>query len=226
MGIAVGVSRTARADSRPSSMVPRPSSSASARTSTRDLLRRTALPGLALLFVNVGYVSMLSLGADTTRAHGTAPPALIVPVFAGIVLVTRTAGGSIPDRLGGRLTACSSAAVAAAGLLIFAVATSAPAELAGLLMVAVGQSMAVPALGLLALATVSRRDQGAAAGLFFAWFDAGVGLGGPAVGLAASVGGPTGGMEAASAAVAAVIVIAGVAGRSRAPAICPAVEMR
>ena len=45
--------------------------------------------------------------------------------------------------------------------------------------------MPKPALGLLALHRVDPQRQGAAAGLFFSWFDAGVGLGGPTVGLAA-----------------------------------------
>ncbi len=53
----------------------------------------------------------------------------------------------------------------------------------------------------------------AAAGLFFAWFDAGVGLGGPAVGAAASVAGAGGALNAAAAAVSVAIAIGIVAGR-------------
>jgi hypothetical protein len=45
----------------------------------------------------------------------------------------------------------------------------------------------VPGLGLLALTRVPAAQQSAAAGLFFAWFDAGVGLGGPAVRTVASL---------------------------------------
>ena len=46
------------------------------------------------------------------------------------------------------------------------------------------------------------------AGAFFAYFDAGVGLGGPAVGLAARVADPTGAMLAAAGAVLATVPVA------------------
>jgi hypothetical protein len=67
---------------------------------------------------------------------------------------------------------------------------------------AAGQALAVPALGLLALRRVPEARHGAAAGLFFAWFDAGVGLGGPAVGLLAGGVGPGGALVGAACAVA------------------------
>jgi hypothetical protein len=49
---------------------------------------------------------------------------------------------------------------------------------------------------------------GAAAGLFFCWFDAGVGLGGPAAGVMAQLGGPTGALVGAAVAVACTAPIA------------------
>ncbi len=82
-----------------------------------------------------------------------------------------------------------------------------------LLALSIGQSLAVPGLGLLALAGVPAESQGAAAGLFFAWFDAGVGLGGPLVGSVASVTGPSGALEAAAVAVAGAVVISRFAGK-------------
>ena len=51
---------------------------------------------------------------------------------------------------------------------------------------------------------------GAAAGMFFAFFDAGVGLGGPAAGLLARLAGPAGALAGAAVAVA---LAAGVAAR-------------
>ncbi len=104
------------------------------RSSTVALLRRTAPAGVGLLLVNVGYVSVLSVGPSVARDHATGVGTLVVPVFA-------------------------------------------------------------------------------AAGLFFAWFDAGVGLGGPAVGTAASVAGAGGALNAAAAAVSVAIAIGIVAGR-------------
>jgi predicted MFS family arabinose efflux permease len=155
---------------------------------------------------------VLSFGPDA----GT-PDALVVPVFAVVVLATRTLGGAIPDRLGGRRTALLFAAAQAVGLLVFALAPSPAVALTALVALAVGQSLAVPGLGLLALAGVPAARQGAAAGLFFAWFDAGVGLGGPATGAVASLTGARGALVAAALAVGAAVVAVRPRGERRRP---------
>jgi hypothetical protein len=91
-------------------------------------------------------------------------------------------------------------ALAAAGLA--GVAAGGPAAgLAETALLALGQGLAVPALGLLALARVPTDSQGAAAGLFFAFFDAGVGAGGPLAGAMARLTSPSGALVAAGAAV-------------------------
>jgi predicted MFS family arabinose efflux permease len=174
----------------------------------RDAAATHGRPRLGLLLVNVGYVSVLSFGAEVARARGTAVAGLVVPVFALTVLVARTLGGGVPDRLGGRRTVVVFAGAEAAGLLAYAVAPAAVAAAAALLVLSVGQSLAVPGLGLLALGGVSPAQQGAAAGMFFAWFDAGVGLGGPVVGAVAALAGPAGALVAAAAAVGGAVVVA------------------
>lgn len=67
----------------------------------------------------------------------------------------------------------------------------------------------VPGLGLQALARVPAEDHDSAAGLFFAWSDAGVGVGGRAVGAVASLTGPAGSPQVAAGAVAAAILARG-----------------
>jgi predicted MFS family arabinose efflux permease len=176
--------------------------------STRALLRRTAPAGLGLLLVNIGYVSVLSFGAAVARQNATGLETAIVPTFAAVVIVTRTLGGGIPDRLGGRRTVSLFAGAEALGLLVYANTRGLPLALAALVTLSIGQSLAVPALGLLALAGVPQASQGAAAGMFFAWFDAGVGLGGPVVGAAASLTDPRGALAVAAAAVAGAVLVA------------------
>jgi len=192
------------------------------RPGTLALLRETAPAGVGLLLVNVGYVSVLSFGAAVARGAGTGLGSLIVPVFAAVVIVSRTLGGGLPDRLGGRRTVVLFAGLEAAGLALYAQLGSAPLALIALVALSIGQSLAVPGLGLLALAGVPREHQGAASGLFFAWFDAGVGLGGPVVGAAAGLAGPSGALELAAGAVAIAIAVgwrvAPAAGRDRLPA--------
>jgi predicted MFS family arabinose efflux permease len=55
-----------------------------------------------------------------------------------------------------------------------------------------GQAVAVPALGLLALSGVPENERGAVSGTFFAFFDVGVGVGGPLLGAVAAVAGAAG----------------------------------
>jgi predicted MFS family arabinose efflux permease len=128
----------------------------------------------------------------------------VVPAFAVTVILARTLGAGIPDRFGARATLAVAAPVAAAGLVCVAVGPVVP----GVVLLGAGQALAVPALGLLALARVAPTRHGAAAGLFFSWFDAGVGVGGPAAGVLAALGGPTGALLGAAIAVACTAPIA------------------
>jgi nitrate/nitrite transporter NarK len=171
---------------------------AGARAVPADVL----IPGIALMLVNVGYVAFLAFGG---AASGTA---LVVPVFAAGVVAVRTLGGSVPDRLGGRRTIALATPLAAAGLCVVALGGPGGIALAGTALLAVGQGLAVPALGLLALARVPDEAHGAAAGLFFAFFDAGVGAGGPLVGGFARLTTAPGALIAAAAAVAAAGALA------------------
>jgi len=95
-----------------------------------------------------------------------------------------------------------------AGLAGLAATSSTPLALAALVVMSLGQGLAVPSLGLIALASVPPSRHGRTAGAFFAYFDAGVGLGGPAVGVAARAADPTGALFAAAVAVLATAPIA------------------
>src|SRR5262249_21098721 len=90
---------------------------------------------------------------------------------------------------------------AAAGLVMAAFLPPA-AALAGVAILGVGQALAVPSLGLLTIEPVTPEQQGIASGVFFAWFDAGVGLGAPFAGAVAAATEPAGALAAAAAAVA------------------------
>jgi MFS family permease len=144
-----------------------------------SILRATLRPGVGLMLVNIGYVAVIAFGADVGHTS------VVVPVFALVVVGVRLLGAGLPDHLGpaNALRACVVAE--GAGLLILAVSGNASLALLATALLAAGQALAVPSLGLLALRRVEPQRHGAAAGLFFSWFDAGVGLGGPAVGVAA-----------------------------------------
>jgi len=174
------------------------------------LLRVTVRPGLGLALVNVGYVAVIAFGATVAGAHGAAAASAVVPVFAVTVIATRLLGASIPDRAGAVATLRACVLAEGLGLTALAVVHGSGPVLAATAVLAAGQALAVPALGLLALRRVEPARHGAAAGLFFSWFDAGVGLGGPLVGLLARALSP-----------AAAIALAGGAVVSVCPAVVP-----
>ena len=165
------------------------------------VLHATLGPGIALALVNLGYVALLAFGATVSGSQ------LLVPVFAAGVILARTAGAGVVDRLGARRTVAGSTALAALGLTAIALAAAPAVALAATAVVATGQGLAVPALGVLAIERVPAARHGAAAGLFFAFFDAGVGAGGPLVGGAARLLSPAAALALAGAGVAGAGVI-------------------
>jgi predicted MFS family arabinose efflux permease len=185
------------------------------RAPMREVVRRTARAGAGLMLVNFGYVALLSFGSDVVAGHAPAGAALVVPAFAAVVILTRTAAASVPDRFGATPTLVASSLAAAGGLVLLTLAHSTVFVVVGVATLAAGQALAVPALGLLALARVPAAQHGAAAGAFFAWFDGGVAIGGAAVGAIAHLTSQVGALLAAAACVAAVPAVS--ARRSRQP---------
>jgi MFS family permease len=181
----------------------RPDAQPSPAAQQRDELATILVPGVALMLVNVGYVTLLAFGG---AAAGTAA---VIPVFAAGVVAVRTFGATIPDRLGGRRTILLATPLAAAGLLATGLGGTPAIALAGTALLAAGQGLGVPALGLLALARVPPERHGTAAGLFFAFFDAGVGAGGPLAGGVARLTTPAGALVVAAGAVTAAGLLAG-----------------
>jgi predicted MFS family arabinose efflux permease len=177
-------------------------------TARHSTLRATLRPGLGLMLVNFGYVAVLSFGAAAATEQGTGIASLVIPVFGIGVIASRTILAGIPDWFGAPRTLTGAVVIESAGLAGMAVTTSTPVALVALVVMAIGQGLAVPSLGMLALKSVPPSRHGRTAGAFFAYVDAGVGLGGTAVGLAAHAADPTGGLFAAAGAVLATAPIA------------------
>jgi MFS family permease len=226
--LAVALARVvARGDDQAAHAVARDDEDERDGDAARGAFRATLRPGLGLMLVNFGYVALLSFGAAAVTQQRSGIATIVLPMFGITVIASRTILAGIPDRFGAVRTLSVSVLLEAAGLAGVAAATNAPAAIVALVVMSLGQGLAVPSLGLLALASVPPSRHGRTAGAFFAYFDAGVGLGGPAAGLAAHAADPTGALFAAAGAVlvAAPVALLGLArgGRRRAASRCDAV---
>jgi MFS family permease len=165
---------------RPSSSEPRPA----------GLLPRVSWrPGAALALANVGYAALAGFVVLHLRARGIGGGASVFTVFAVAVFASRPALSHIPDRAGPRRTATVAGLLEAVGLAIIALAGSLPVALAGALVVGAGFSMLFPSLALMVVGAVGEDTRGSALGAFTAFFDIGVGLGGPLAGATAALAG-------------------------------------
>jgi MFS family permease len=163
---------------------------ASSTDAPRRLIAREAVrPGLALALATVGYAAMASfivLDLDSKHiGHGAAAFA----AFAVTVVVTRLAGGDLPDRVGPIRCAAGAAGVSALGLAVIALADSLAIALAGAVCMGMAFALIYPSLSLVVVNNVADSRRGTALGTFTAFFDIGFLVGGPLTGLAASLGG-------------------------------------
>src|SRR5205823_3115822 len=96
-----------------------------------------------------------------------------------------------------------------------AVAGSLPVALVGAIIVGVGFSMLFPALALMVVGDVGEDRRGTALGAFTAFFDIGVGLGGPLAGAIAAIAGYSAVFVVAACAAAGTAVLAATANTAR-----------
>ena len=185
----------------------------------RLIARESVHPGIALALATVGYAAMASfivLYLDSKHiGHGAAAFA----AFAVTVVLTRLAGGDLPDRIGPVRCAAGAAAVSAVGLSLIALADSLGVALAGAICMGLAFALIYPSLSLVAINSVDDSRRGAALGTFTAFFDLGFLMGGPLTGLAASLGGYSAAFWlAAGFAIATIVVAATLRRAAAAPA--------
>jgi MFS family permease len=181
----------------------------------RLIVREAVHPGIALALATVGYAAMasfivLDLGSKHI-GHGAAAFA----AFAVTVVLTRLAGGDLPDRMGPIRCAAGAAAISAVGLVLIALAESLAIALAGAICMGLAFALIYPSLSVVVVNSVADSRRGAALGTFTAFFDMGFLLGGPLTGLAASLGGYSAAFWLAAACAVGAIVVASTLRRLR-----------
>lgn len=146
-------------------------------------------PGFALALANFGYAALAGFVVLHLAARGIGGGASVFTAFALAVFASRLVLSRLPDRAGARRTATAASLIEALGLAIIAVAHSLAVALLGAIVVGVGFSMLFPALALMVVGRVEDDRRGSAMGAFTAFFDIGVGLGGPLAGATAALAG-------------------------------------
>jgi MFS family permease len=156
----------------------------------KRLVAREALrPGFALSLATVGYATMAAFIVLLLQEKGYGHGAEVFVGFAATVVTVRLIGGDLPDIAGPRRIATAAGLVEAVGLTMIAVAGSFGVALAGALVMGAAFSLLFPSLALMVIERVPDERRGAAMGSFTAFFDLGVGAGGPIAGVAAALGG-------------------------------------
>jgi MFS family permease len=146
-------------------------------------------PGVALALANFGYAALAGFVVLHLSARGIGGGATVFTAFAVAVFASRLVLSRVPDRAGAQPTATAAGLLEALGLLIIALASSLPVALVGAVIVGIGFSMLFPSLALMVVGEVGDDRRGSALGAFTAFFDIGVGLGGPIAGATASLAG-------------------------------------
>jgi MFS family permease len=151
------------------------------------IAKEAVRPGAALALGSIGYGTIAAFVVLMLEARGVGHGATVFGAFATMVVLTRLAGGDLPDRIGPARVAIGAACVEAAGLVAMALAENLPLALLGALAMGAAFSLLYPSLSLIVVSSVSDRRRGAALGTFTAFFDAGVGVGAPLAGAASAL---------------------------------------
>jgi MFS family permease len=154
--------------------------------------RTALLPGLLVLLALLGFGGFVAFAALYARELGIERPGLIFALFGGIIVLVRTFGRKLPDRLGGRRTLALCFINLAVGLAVIGAWQTETGLLVGTAIFAVGQALSYPAAVLLAMETSSEAERSAVVGGVTAFVDVALGLGAFTLGAVAAVTGYAG----------------------------------
>ena len=137
--------------------------------------------GFALSAVGFGAIS--TFVALDFRAEGWDGAGYALAGFGGSYILVRLLLGHLPDRIGGAKVAAASLFVEILGLLLLWGAATPWLAVAGACLVGAGFSLVFPSFGIEAVKRVPPTSRGAALGGYVAFFDVGLALTGPVIGL-------------------------------------------
>lgn len=178
--------------------------------------RAGLLPGVVLLATIWGMAGFLAFVPLYALDLGMSGASLVLGLFSGIVVLIRSVGAKIPDRLGPARATRIALALSSAGLAIVGLWRTPTGLITGAVVLGVGVALFTPALFSLAMAGVPANERGAVMGTTSAFLDIGFGVGPATLGFVAAAVGRSGTflVGAAVAAAGLVLVVATRLGRS------------
>jgi MFS family permease len=160
---------------------------------------RSALSsGLLVLFGLLGFGGFVAFAALYARELGFERPGVVFALFGTVVVLIRTFGRKLPDRLGARSALILSFLNLGVGLATMGAWQTEAGLLLGTTIFAVGQALCYPAAVLLAMQAAAASERSAVVGGVTAFVDVALALGALTLGAVASVTGYAGAFIAAA----------------------------
>lgn len=144
------------------------------------------LPGTVLLTVLVGMSGYFAFVPLYVTEIGLGGSRLVFVTFSVVVILIRSFGAKIPDRMGSGPSSRAALACSAAGLLIVGAWGRPVGLFAGTIVFGIGIALATPALMSLAIGSAPASERGWVIGTFTAFIDLGFGLGPVVLGIVAA----------------------------------------
>jgi MFS family permease len=154
--------------------------------------RSALLPGLLVLLALLGFGGFVAFAALYARELGFDRPGLVFALFGGVIVLVRTFGRKLPDRLGARSTLMLCFVNLGLGLATMGIWQAPAGLLVGTAIFAVGQALSYPAAVLLAMQASTEAERSAVVGGVTAFVDVALGLGAFVLGAVAAVTGYAG----------------------------------
>lgn len=180
------------------------------------------LPGLVLLATIWGMAGFLAFVPLYALDLGMRGAGGIIGLFSAIVVLIRSLGARIPDRLGAARTTRVALALSSGGLAVMGLWRTPSGLILGAAVLGVGVGLFTPGLFALALEGVPANERGAVMGTTSAFLDIGFGVGPATLGFVAAALGRSGTFLAGSAVAAAGLVLVVASGLGRAAPRRPA----
>jgi MFS family permease len=148
-----------------------------------------SLPGIGLAFSSLGFAAITTFVTLLFAARAWTPVWLGITAFATAFMLARVVFEHLPDRIGGAKAAFVSVFIEAAGLALIWLSSSLGLAFAGAVLAGSGYALVYPGLGIEAVRRVPPQSRGLAMGTYTAFFDLGIAIASPALGLVAGAAG-------------------------------------